>query len=98
MQIFKNKRTDMYFWLGMIYIYICMGLLIFNEGVMNLKNNYYRISILKGGGGFTYEQNPTGFIVTEVSLLAGFIFSLYGIWVSYKVYKERKKEVNKGFD
>jgi preprotein translocase subunit SecG len=98
MQMFKNKKTDMYFCLFLVFFYIIISILLINETIMMLKNGYYTNSVLNGGATFTYEQNPAGFILNQVGGYLGFLFCLYAIRASYKAYKERKREVDTGFD
>jgi hypothetical protein len=98
MQVFKNKKIDMYFCLFLVFIYIVFSMGLLREAIMMLKNGYYTNSVLKGGATFTYEQNPAGFILNQVVGYSGFCFCLYAIRASYKAYKERKREVDAGLD
>jgi H+/Cl- antiporter ClcA len=98
MQVFKNKKTDMYFCLLLVFICVLISILTFNETIINLKNGYYKNSVLNGGATFTYEQNPAGFILTVIMGFVGGLYGLYCSWLAYKDFKLRKREVDAGLD
>lgn len=98
MQMFKNKKIDKYFWLGLTILYPLISLWLFQQLHRDMTRGYYTNSLRNGGASFTYEQNPAGYLLTITTLVFGGILCLYFSWCAYKLYRERKREVDAGFE